>query len=89
MLSRDPNARESHEEDVEDIERLLPPACTAALHTLAEEVRRAQAEDGEVTAKVVEALRDPAKFAEPWVQRFRYGYFEEDGQLSTFPRGCC
>jgi transposase InsO family protein len=85
MLSRDPNARESHEEDVEDVERLLPRACPAALHTLAEEVRRAQVEDGEVTAKVVEALRDPAKSAESWVQRFRYGYFEEDGQLFYGP----
>ncbi|KAH0820797.1 hypothetical protein GEV33_001994 [Tenebrio molitor] len=36
MLSKDSNARESHEEDVEDIERLLPQACPAALHTLAE-----------------------------------------------------
>ncbi|KAH0817259.1 hypothetical protein GEV33_005532 [Tenebrio molitor] len=51
MLSRDPNARESHEEDVEDVERLLPRACPTALHTLAEEVRRAQVEDGKVTAK--------------------------------------
>jgi hypothetical protein len=80
MLSRDPNARESHEEDVEDVERLLPRACPAALHALAE-CERAQAEDGEVTAKVVEALRDPAKSAESWVQRFRWGYFEEDYQL--------
>jgi hypothetical protein len=54
-------------------------------HAVAEEVRQFQEKDGEVTLKVVDALREPARPAEPWVQRFRNGYFEEDGELFYGP----
>jgi hypothetical protein len=54
---------------------------TIESHAVAEEVKRSQEKDGEVTVKVVDALREPARPAESWVQRFRNWYSEEDGHL--------
>jgi hypothetical protein len=54
-------------------------------HAVAEEVKRSQEKYGEFTVRVVDALREPARPTEPWVQRIRNGYSEEDGELFYGP----